>query len=285
MIPLPSKPKIIKKGPNSATFVIEGLYPGYGVTLGNALRRVLLSSLPGNAITQVKIKGAAHEFSTISGVKEDVIMIILNLKKLHFQNFSSEPQTITLKVKGEREVLGKDFKLPPQLKITNPSEHIALLTSSSAELEIEALVESGIGYQPLEKRELSKAEVGVFPIDAIFTPIVKVSFSIENMRVGKKTDFDRLILEIETNGVLSPEQSLKKALDILVSHMSFLADALSDTDKDSSQQSPANEHLPEEQQGQPKTEESKSAAKKAAKKDKTSAKETKKEKKEQKKKK
>jgi len=285
MIPLPSKPKIIKKGPNSATFVIEGLYPGYGVTLGNALRRVLLSSLPGNAITQVKIKGAAHEFSTISGVKEDVIMIILNLKKLHFQNFSSEPQTITLKVKGEREVLGKDFKLPPQLKITNPSEHIALLTSPSAELEIEALVESGIGYQPLEKRELSKAEVGVFPIDAIFTPIVKVSFSIENMRVGKKTDFDRLILEIETNGVLSPEQSLKKALDILVSHMSFLADALSDTDKDSSQQSPANEHLPEEQQGQPKTEESKSAAKKAAKKDKTSAKETKKEKKEQKKKK
>ena len=225
MIPLPSKPKITKQEGNTAIFEIEGLYPGYGVTIGNAMRRVLLSSLEGAAITQVKIKGAPHEFSAVPGILEDVVMIILNLKKLNFKNFSEESQVITLKVKGEKEVKAKDFKLTAQLKLANPESHIATITKSTAELEIEAVVEKGIGYLPLEKREGGKSEVGVFPMDAIFTPVRKVNFIVENMRVGKRTDYDKAILEIETNGVISPEEAFKKTSDILVSHFSLLADA------------------------------------------------------------
>lgn len=230
MIPLPSKPKISKQDGNTAFFEIEGLYPGYGVTIGNAMRRVLLSSLEGAAITQVKIKGAPHEFSTLSGVFEDVIMIILNLKKINFKNYSDEPQTIILKTKGEKEVQAKDFKITAQLKLANPEAHIATLTKSSSELEIEAVVEKGIGYQPLEKREGGKLEVGVFPMDAIFTPVRKVNSTVENMRVGKRTDYDKVILEIETNGVITPEEAFKKSSDILISHFSLLADAFNNQD-------------------------------------------------------
>ncbi|MEK7103949.1 MAG: DNA-directed RNA polymerase subunit alpha [Patescibacteria group bacterium] len=225
MIPLPSKPKISKQDGNTAFFEIEGLYPGYGVTIGNAMRRVLLSSLEGAAITQVKIKGAPHEFSALSGVLEDVIMIMLNLKKLNFKNYSDEAQVITLKVKGEKEVKAKDFKLTAQLKLANPEAHIATITKSVAELEIEAVVEKGMGYLPLEKREGGKSEVGVFPMDAIFTPVRKVNFTVENMRVGKRTDYDKVILEIETSGVITPEEAFKRTSDILVSHFSSLADA------------------------------------------------------------
>ncbi len=225
MIPLPSKPKISKQEGNTAFFEIEGLSPGYGVTIGNAMRRVLLSSLEGAAITQVKIKGAPHEFSALPGVLEDVIMIILNLKKVNFKNYSDEPQAISLKVKGEKDVKAKDFKITAQLKLANPEAHIATLTKASSELEIDAVVEKGIGFQPLEKREGGKSEVGVFPMDAIFTPVRKVNSTVENMRVGKRTDFDKVILEIETNGVISPEEAFKKSSDILVSHFSLLADA------------------------------------------------------------
>ncbi|MDD5433694.1 MAG: DNA-directed RNA polymerase subunit alpha [Candidatus Pacebacteria bacterium] len=228
MIPLPLKPKITKQINNTAFFEIEGLYPGYGVTISNTLRRVLLSSLEGAAITQVKIKGAPHEFSTIPGVLEDVVMIILNLKKLNFKNFSDEPQTISLKIKGEKDISAKDFKLTSQLKLANPDIHIATLTKSTAELDIEAVVEKGIGYLPIEKKEGAKAEVGVFPMDAIFTPVRKVNAVVENMRVGKRTDFDKIILEVETNGVISPQEAFKKASDILVSHFSLLADAFAE---------------------------------------------------------
>ncbi|MFH0739751.1 MAG: DNA-directed RNA polymerase subunit alpha [bacterium] len=230
MIPLPSKPKISKQEGNTAFFEIEGLSPGYGVTIGNAMRRVLLSSLEGAAITQVKIKGAPHEFSALSGVLEDVIMIILNLKKINFKNYSDEAQAIFLKVKGEKEVKAKDFKLTAQLKLANPEAHIASLTKASSELEIDAVVEKGIGFVPLEKREGGKSEVGVFPMDAIFTPVRKVNSTVENMRVGKRTDFDKVILEVETNGVITPEEAFKKSSDILVSHFSLLADAFSNQD-------------------------------------------------------
>ncbi len=169
MIPLPSSLKLIQKKDNYAEFAIEGLYPGYGFTIGNSLRRVLLSSLKGAAITDVKMKGVNHEFSTIPGVMEDVIHICLNLKKLRFKNSSDEPQVATLVVKGEKKATGKDFKLPPQVEAINPETHIATLTKSSAELEIEATVEKGIGYLPIEKREDGKGEVGVFPMDAFFT--------------------------------------------------------------------------------------------------------------------
>jgi len=225
MIPLPKKPKIIQEKENIGVFEIEGLYPGYGITIGNSLRRVLLSSLEGAAITQVKIKGVSHEFSTIPGVLEDVVMILLNLKKLRFRSFTSEPQTATLSVRGEREVKGKDFKLSPQLEIVNPQTHIATLTKSSSTLNLEIQVEKGVGYEPVERRELKKKEIGVIPIDAIYTPVKRVSFAVENMRVGKRTDFDRLRIEIETDGTLSPKEALIRASEILLEHFSLFSEA------------------------------------------------------------
>jgi len=223
MIPLPSKPHIVQKEGNRAVFEIAGLYPGYGLTIGNSLRRVLLSSLRGAAITQIKIEGISHEFSTIPGVLEDTILLILNLKKMTFKVFNDEPQTITLSVKGEKEVKGKDFKLTPDLELANSDVHIATLTKPSAELKIEALVEAGIGYEPAKSREIKKAEIGVIPIDAIFTPVRKVSFRVENTRVGKRTDFDLLHLEIETDGTIGPEEALKKAVEIITEHFSVIA--------------------------------------------------------------
>lgn len=224
MIPLPLQIKITQKKDNSAVFEIEGFYPGYGVTIGNCLRRVLLSSLEGSAITQIKIKNVQHEFSTIPGVLEDVVIILLNLKKLRFKMTSPEPQIITLSAKGEREVKGKDFKLTPFLTLSNPDSYIASLTKSSAELLIEAQVERGVGYEPVERREIKKTEVGVMPLDAIFSPVKKVSFHTEDMRIGKRTDFDRLIIDIETDGTILPEEALAQTLDILVKHFVFLSD-------------------------------------------------------------
>lgn len=226
MIPLPSEPKVTKIEDNKTLFEIAGCYPGYGITIGNSLRRVLLSSLEGAAITQVKIEGVSHEFSVIPGVMEDVIMILLNLKKLTFKCFSDEPQTITLKVKGDKEINGGDFKLTSELELCNPKEHIATLSKSSSELNIECKVSKGIGYEPVEARELSKSEIGVIQIDAIFTPIKKVSLKVENMRVGKRTDFDLLKLEVETDGTLTPEEAFKQALDVLLSQFSVIFDSM-----------------------------------------------------------
>jgi DNA-directed RNA polymerase subunit alpha len=221
MIPLPSKPKIIKKEKNKATFEIEALYPGYGVTIGNSLRRVLLSSLEGAAITKMKIKGVPHEFSTIPGVLEDVITIMLNLKQLRFKIFSNEPQKAFLKVKGEKEIRGKDFELPAQLELVNKDHYIATLSDKKAELEMEITVEKGIGYLPREERKKEK-EAGVILLDAIFTPIERVAFRVENMRVGERTDFDRLFLEIETDGTILPEEALSQACEILANHFSLI---------------------------------------------------------------
>ncbi|OIO48988.1 DNA-directed RNA polymerase subunit alpha [bacterium (Candidatus Gribaldobacteria) CG_4_10_14_0_2_um_filter_41_16] len=223
MIPLPLKPVLVKKEGHKAVFEIAGLYPGYGLTVGNSLRRVLLSSLKGAAITQVKIEGVSHEFSVMPGVFEDIVMLILNLKKLTFKTHSDEPQTISLSVKGEKEVKGKDFKLTSELELANPEERIATLTKPSAELKIEALVEAGIGYELAKGREIKKMEIGAMPIDAVFTPMQKVSYKVESMRVGKRTDFDLLRLEIETDGTISPEDALKKAADILLEHFSVVA--------------------------------------------------------------
>jgi DNA-directed RNA polymerase subunit alpha len=226
MIPLPKAPKIIKKEKNKATFEIEALYPGYGVTIGNALRRVLLSSLEGAAVTQMKIKGVPHEFTTIPGVLEDVVTIMLNLKQLRFRMIGEEPQRATLKVKGEKEVKGADFELPAQLELVNPDCHIATLTSKNAKLEMEILVEKGIGYLPRERKRKEKLEIGVIPVDAIFTPVKRVAMRTENMRVGERTDFDRLFLEIETDGTITPEEAFLKASEILINQFSFLKENL-----------------------------------------------------------
>ena len=224
MIPLPLTPKVIEKKGNKATFEIEALYPGYGVTIGNSLRRVLFSSLPGAAVTQVKIKGVSHEFSTSPGVMEDVISILLNLKQLRFRVFSDEPQIGTLKIKGEKEVKGSDFKLPPQVELINQDAPVAHLTNKKAELEMEIQIEKGLGYLPVERRKKGKLEIGAIALDAIFTPIRNVAFRVENMRVGERTDFDRLILEIETDGTISPEEVFYQAAEILTQHFSFLGE-------------------------------------------------------------
>jgi DNA-directed RNA polymerase subunit alpha len=226
MIPLPSSIKAIqKKDKNTKVFEIQPLYPGYGVTIGNALRRVLLSSIEGTAVTQVKIKGAEHEFSTLKGVLEDVLTIILNIKKLNFKIYGDIPQRAKLKVSGEREVKGSDFKLPAQVELLNPEVHIATLTSSKAELEIEVQIERGIGYEPQEWRK-RKLPIGEIAIDASYSPVVRVAFNVEKTRVQERTDFDKLLLEVETNGVISPEEAVISAIEILMNHLSLIKNAL-----------------------------------------------------------
>ena len=223
MILLPKAPKIINKKDNWAVFEIESLYPGYGVTVGNSMRRVLLSSLPGAAITQMKIKGVQHEFSTIPGVVEDVITIAMNLKQLRFKILTAEPQKAVLKVKGEKEVKGSDFEIPGQLELMNKDAHIATLTSKSAEFELEIQVERGLGYEPVESRKKQgKQEIGVISIDAIFTPIVRVNYKVDNMRVGERTDFDRLSIEVTTDGTITPEEAFQSSAKTLVDHFSIL---------------------------------------------------------------
>lgn len=226
MIPLPQPPKVIEKKGNKATFEIAGLYPGYGVTIGNALRRVLLSSLEGSAITKAKIKGVRHEFSTISGVMEDVLHILLNLKQVRCKLHAEEPVKMDLSVKGEGEVKAGDFKAPSQIEIVNKEAHIATLTAKNANLEMECWVEKGIGYVPSERLKKEKLDVGTMVIDAIFTPIKRVAFRVENMRVGERTDFDRLFLDVETDGTISPDEALRQASEILASHFSLIPTGL-----------------------------------------------------------
>ncbi len=222
MISFPLQPKITQKKKNHAIFEVEGLYPGYGVTIGNSLRRVLLSSLPGAAVTEARIKGVSHEFSTIPGVLEDAIMIILNLKKLRFKIHEGQEHKVTLHVKGEKEVNGGDFKMFPQIELANPETHIATITDKKTDFEIEILIEKGIGYVPKDQRKAKKMEIGTIAVDAIYTPIRNVNFQIENMRVGDRTDFDRLNLEIETDGTITPEEAFFDACEILIKHFDII---------------------------------------------------------------
>jgi DNA-directed RNA polymerase subunit alpha len=221
MIPLPTSIKNKKIKENHSIFEIESLYPGYGVTIGNALRRVILSSLVGAAVTEVKIKDAPHEFSTIVGVKEDVLNILMNLKQLRFKMYGDEPQKAILKVKGEKEVLAKNFEFSPELQLANPDLHIATITEKGTELEIEVKIEKGVGYE-FNDDPKNKKGIGVIGLDAAFTPIRKVNYIVENMRVGKRTDFDKVSLEVETDGTITPEEALAEAFNVLISHFSFL---------------------------------------------------------------
>ena len=222
-----SKNVAIKKVSETASkgeFEITGLYTGYGITLGNALRRALLSSLPGAAITQIKIKGAEHEFSTLPGILEDIVEITLNLKKVRFHFYASEPQILTLRVKGEKEVTAADIKGNGQVEIVNSEAHIATLTNKNAELEMEITVDKGAGYVSAEARKTEKLPIKTIAVDAIFSPVVKVNFSVENMRVGDKTDFNRLKIEIETDGSIYPSSALRKASNILKDHFEKMAE-------------------------------------------------------------
>lgn len=243
-IPLPKAPKLIEQiSKNRAIFEIEDLYPGYGVTLGNSLRRIMLSSLPGAAVTSVKIKDVNHEFSTIPGVLEDIVEIILNLKQIRFKVHSEEPQTITLKAKGEKKVLAGDIKLVSQVEIANPEALIANLTSKNASLEMEIRVEKGLGYSELETRKKDKQEIGSIAVDAIFTPIKMINYEIEDMRVGDKTNYNRLRFDIETDGTISPSDALLGAAQILIEQFKVVTTPISKASKAEKKEYPVEEGI------------------------------------------
>jgi DNA-directed RNA polymerase subunit alpha len=223
-IVLPKKPKFIKNAKNEAVFEIEGCYPGYGNTLGNALRRVLLSSLPGSAITKVVFKDADHEFSTIPGVKENIVQIILNLKKLRFLMHKDEPVEVKLKAQGDKTVKAKDIQVPSSVEVVTPDLEIANLTKKTAKLEMSLTIEKGMGYTSTENREKdSNGDIKTIEIDTLFTPIQKVNYEVTNMRVGKRTDFDKLTFTIQTDGSITPEDAFREASSILVNQFAALA--------------------------------------------------------------
>jgi DNA-directed RNA polymerase subunit alpha len=210
-IQLPELKTISEEG-NKATFAIEPLYPGYGMTLGNSLRRVILSSLGGAAVTAVKIDNVSHEFSTIEGIKEDVVEVILNLKKLRFKVYSDEPQFLILTKTGKGEVKASDIKTSSEVEIVNPEQVIATLDGAKSKLGMEIKVEK------VESRESEKLEVGMVAVDALYSPIQRVRYNVENTRVGQVTDLDRLVMEIETDGTVAPGDALSQAAEILVEH-------------------------------------------------------------------
>jgi len=216
---LPSKPKIIREDGVSGIYEIDGFYPGYGHTLGNSLRRIILSSLPGVAVTKVRIKGVEHEFSALNGVKEDVITLLLNLKKLRIKSTSEEPQVLNLKVKGVKTVTARDIEVSGQVEILNPELLIAELTDKSAELDMEITVEKGLGYVPKEVLHRDRVDIGTIALDATFTPIRKVNYEVENMRIGDRTDFNRLRISIETNGTITPQEALESSILLMISQL------------------------------------------------------------------
>ena len=218
-IGLPSKPKKVFEEGNSGVYEISGLYAGYGHTLGNSLRRIILSSIPGAGITSVKIEGVPHEFSKINGIKEDVITILLNLKKVRFKINTDEPQTAKISASGITNVTAKDIDIPSQLEIMNKKEHIATLTSKEAKLNIEFTVEKGLGYVSREELKKDKVGMGTIVLDAVFTPIKKVNYEVENMRVGDRTDYNRLRISVETDGSVTPAEAVEKSIETMIHHL------------------------------------------------------------------
>ncbi len=216
--------KNTKTQDNYASYDIEPLEAGYGVTVGNALRRVLLSSLPGAAVTSIRIEGVQHEFQDIPNVLEDVTDIVLNVKKLRLRSFSDHPVSMRLEVTGEeggREVTAEDIIAPSTVEIVNPKLHIATLDNENARLEMELVVERGRGYVPADSKE--DQPIGVIPVDAIYTPVQRVNYTVEHTRVGQMTNYDKIILDITTDGTMTPDEALRESADILVRHFTLLA--------------------------------------------------------------
>jgi DNA-directed RNA polymerase subunit alpha len=212
---LPSKPKIIKDDVNHGIFEIDGLYPGYGHTLGNSLRRVILSSISGSAITGISIDGIKHEFSTIDGVKEDVIAMILNLKKTRFTVHSEEPIHLNLKVKGPKIVTAKSIICPSQAEVVNGDQYLFEITTNT-EVSMDIVVENGLGYVSREQIQKERADIGNIVLDATFTPIRRVSYEVENMRVGNRTDHNRLRISIETDGTVSAKEAFESSIKTMI---------------------------------------------------------------------
>lgn len=220
----PSKPKIIKEAGNKGSYEIGGLYPGYGHTLGNSLRRIILSSLPGAAITSIKIAGIPHEFSTIKGIKEDVISMILNLKKIKFSIVAGEEIVLTLKKKGVGAITAADIDVAGQVEVLTPDQHIATITESDAVLQMEITLSNGIGYVSKEVLQKERVPVESIALDAAFSPIVNVSYDVDQMRVGDRTDFNRLIINIETDGSITPKEALEKSIEIMIYQLKAIID-------------------------------------------------------------
>lgn len=201
---------------------IEPLHHGYGTTVGNALRRVLLSSLPGAAVTAMKIKGVQHEFSTVAGVKEDVLDIMLNLKKLRMKVHTEEPVNLKLVTSKEGVVTAEMFEKNSDVEIANPELEIATITDSKTTFDIEITVSRGRGYVPTEERESAPTEIGVIAIDAMFSPVRNVGFRVENTRVGEITNYDKLIMNITTDGTITSQDAVEQATKILLNHFSWI---------------------------------------------------------------
>ena len=211
----PVHTKVVSENESKGVYELEGFYPGYGHTIGNSLRRILLSSLPGAAVTRAKIEGASNEFMTLPGVLEDVVTILLNLKQLRFKLHGDGPETAVLDAKGAKEIKGKDVKCPTQLELLNRDQHIATLTDKGARFIAELIIEKGIGFVPSEELMKDKVSVGTLVLDAIFTPIRRATYEVENMRVGDRTDYNLVRLFIETDGTISPREAFKRALAIM----------------------------------------------------------------------
>lgn len=218
-ITLPSKPRIVSEDEMEGVYEIDGLYPGYGHTLGNSLRRIILASIPGAAVTSAKIEGVEHEFSTMNGVKEDVVTILLNLKKLRFEIIGGEGQTVKVSVKGPKKVTGADLEIPGQLRLLNPNSYICEVTDKNISFEAEFRVERGLGYVAREQLKKDRVEIGEISVDASFSPIRRANYEVENMRVGDRTDFNRLRLAIETDGTITPRKALESAIEIMITQL------------------------------------------------------------------
>lgn len=211
------KVKEEKIAANHSEFTIEPLEPGYGHTLGNAIRRALLTSIPGAAITSIKIAGVKHKFSTIPGVKENVVDLLLNIKGLNFRLLDgAEKGKASLNVKGSKEITGADFELPENIEIVNKDHYVASINDKKAKLELELTIEQGLGYSSAEERR--STTLGLIPTDAVFTPVKRVSYEVSATRVGRQTDLDKLMLSVWTNGIVSPKDALEEASKILTAY-------------------------------------------------------------------
>ncbi len=231
MLQLPEQIKVVSREGNKGTFEISPLMAGFGATIANPLRRVLLSSLDGAAITSVKIKGVDHQFSSLDGVLEDVIEIIQNVKKIRFKLIGDGPVKLTLEAKGEGEVKAGDIKLTSDVELINEDQHIVTVTDKKAGFVMELDVEKGVGYVPIEQRQKDKLAIGVIAVDAIFSPVKVVNFKVENTRVGQKIDYNKITMEVETDGSIQPEEAVKKAAEILVDHFKLIAEIAVPEDK------------------------------------------------------
>ncbi len=223
VIHTPSLASVTDHTPTSATFVIEPLHTGYGMTLGNSLRRVLLSSIAGGAVTGFRIDGVSHEFTTVPGIKEDVVAIMLNLKSIRFKVFGDEPQVIKLSKKGKGVVTAKDLEATADVEVVNPKQIICTIDDPKASLNMELQVEAGRGYRPLDEQNTSRKASDMILLDALFTPVLRVRYKVENTRVGQFTDLDKLLITIDTDGSLTPRDAFEEAAAILVNQYTALA--------------------------------------------------------------